>query len=416
MIEASRIEQQMRILHTADWHIGQTLNGWTREHEHQQFLDRLHDLVVEEDVDALLVSGDIFDGINPSGESQRLLYGSVARMVRSCPHLKIILTAGNHDPAQRLEAPEAVLNELGVHVIGTLKRGPEGVDLGRHLIPLSDRTGELRAYVLAVPFLRQADLPGLHLGAEEGDERAITAAVRNLHKDMTIAALERVNGLPLLAMGHLTCSGGLASEGAERRILIGGEHAVPPDIFPPELIYVALGHLHKPQSLDGGRVRYSGSPFPLSASEIKYDHGITLIALTDGISHRHIPISRPVPMHRFPSSGSDTLENVRAVLERMKLPAETPRDQQPFLYFSVTADRPVTLISSELDTLMERTAGRLAGLSILRVDQPVLERSEVTLAEISHEDLFQSAFQKHHGTPPDDQHLAAFREALAGIN
>ena len=71
MIEASRIEQQMRILHTADWHIGQTLNGWTREHEHQQFLDRLHDLVVEEDVDALLVSGDIFDGINPSGESQR---------------------------------------------------------------------------------------------------------------------------------------------------------------------------------------------------------------------------------------------------------------------------------------------------------------------------------------------------------
>ena len=112
----------MRILHTADWHIGQTLNGWSREYEHQVFCDALRDVIVTEGVDALLIAGDVFDGINPSGEAQRLLYGAIAGFLRANPRLQIVITAGNHDPAQRLEAPEAVLNELGVHVLGTLRR------------------------------------------------------------------------------------------------------------------------------------------------------------------------------------------------------------------------------------------------------------------------------------------------------
>lgn len=403
----------MRILHTADWHIGQTLNGWSRDHEHRAFLDRLHDVILAEDVDALLVAGDVFDGINPSGEAQRLLYGAIARMVRSQPHLQIILTAGNHDPAQRLEAPEAVLNELGVHVLGTLRRDAGGVDLDRHLIPLRDRHGAIRAHVLAVPFLRQADLPGLHLGAEQGDEPAITVAVRALHREMSEAAVARAGGLPLLAMGHLTCSGGLASEGAERRILIGGEHAVPPDVFPAELGYVALGHLHRPQSLDGGRVRYSGSAFPLSASEIAYDHGVTLIDLTDGIAHRHVHIDRPVPMFRLPPSGHGKLEDLLAGLVKLALDPDTPRDEQPFVYLSLTADRPATMLVAEIETLMERTPARLAGLSIIRNDQPAGERPPATLAETSPEDLFLSAFAEVHGTPPNTHHLAAFRDALS---
>jgi exonuclease SbcD len=407
------LEEKMRVIHTADWHIGQTLNGWSRETEHRAFLDRLHDLILREDVDVLLVAGDVFDGINPSGEAQRLLYGAIARMVRARPHLQIILTAGNHDPAQRLEAPEALLNELGVHVLGTLRRGPGGVDLERHLIPLRDRDGVIRAHVLAVPFLRQADLPGLHLGAADGDEPAIMAAVRALHCEMTEAAVARCGGLPLLAMGHLTCSGGLASEGAERRILIGGEHAVPPDVFPAELAYVALGHLHRPQSLDGGRVRYSGSAFPLSASEIAYDHGVTLIDLAEGMVHRHIPIERPVPMHRIPVAGAGKLEDVLATLADLALSADTPREVHPFLYLSLMADRPVTQLSAEIEALMERTPARLAGLSITRSDQPAPERPPATLAETSPEDLFRSAFQEAHGTPPDAHHLAAFRDALS---
>jgi exonuclease SbcD len=403
----------MRIVHTADWHIGQTLNGWSRDYEHRAFLDQLHDLILSENVDVLLVAGDVFDGINPSGEAQRLLYGAIARMVRSCPHLQIILTAGNHDPAQRLEAPEAVLNELGVHVLGTLRRGAAGADLDRHLIPLRDRTSTVRAHVLAVPFLRQADLPGLHLGEQDGDEPAITSAVRALHAEMVEGALARADGLPLLAMGHLTCSGGLESEGAERRILIGGEHAVPPDVFPTELSYVALGHLHRPQSLDGGRVRYSGSPFPLSATEIAYDHGVTLVDLDKGLAPRHIPLIRPVAVHRIPSSGSAPLETVMADVAKLSLSPEAPREAQPFLYLSLTADRPVTVLGAAIEAMMDQTPARLAGLSILRTDQPIQEQPPTSLAETSPEDLFLSAFTEVHGTPPDAHHLAAFRDALS---
>lgn len=403
----------MRILHTADWHIGQTLNGWSRDHEHRAFLDQLHDLILAENVDVLLVAGDVFDGINPSGEAQRLLYGAIARMVRSAPHLQIILTAGNHDPAQRLEAPEAVLNELGVQVLGTLRRNTDVVDLDRHLVPLRDRGGVVRAHVLAVPFLRQADLPGLHLGAEDGAEPAITAAVRALHGEMVEGSLARTDGLPLLAMGHLTCSGGLASEGAERRILIGGEHAVPPDVFPAALSYVALGHLHRPQSLDGGRVRYSGSPFPLSATEIGYEHGLTLIDLEEGFAPRHIPLIRPVAVHRIPSTGSAPLETVMADVAKLALPPDTPREAQPFLYLSLTADRPITVLGAAVETIMDQTPARLAGLSIQRTDQPLQERPPTSLAETSPEDLFLSAFTEVHGTPPDAHHLAAFRDALS---
>lgn len=169
----------MRILHTADWHIGQTLNGWSREYEHQVVCDALCDVIVAEGVDALLIAGDVFDGINPSGEAQRLLYAAIAGFLRVNPRLQIVITAGNHDPAQRLEAPEAVLNELGVHVLGTLRRDAADVDLQRHLIPLRDSTGTVRAHVLAVPFLRQADLPGLQLGATGGAESVVTAAVRS---------------------------------------------------------------------------------------------------------------------------------------------------------------------------------------------------------------------------------------------
>ena len=405
----------VRVLHTADWHIGQTLNGWSRDHEHRAFLDALHDLVLAEHVDALLVSGDIFDGINPSGEAQRLLFGTIARLLRAKPALQIILTAGNHDPAQRLEAPEAVLNELGVHVLGTLRRDGNGVDMARHLIPLRDGDGVVRAHVLAIPFLRQADFPGLQLGAEGGSEPAVVAAARSLHADMVQAAVALAGGLPILAMGHLTCAGGLESEGAERRILIGGDHAVPPDLFPADLCYVALGHLHRPQSLEQGRVRYSGSPFPLSASEIAYDHGVTLVDLAGGWVPRHIPLPRPVAMHRIPPKGSAPLDAVVTAFAALALPHDTPRDAQPFVYLSLTADRPVTTIAAAIDTLMEQTAARLAGLTIARSVAPTPDTPPPSLAETAPEDLFVTAFQAAHGIAPTAQHLAAFRDALSEV-
>ncbi len=409
----------MRILHTADWHIGQTLNGWSREAEHRAFLVQLGEILLREQVDALLVAGDVFDGLNPSGEAQRLLYAALAGYVRANPRLQIVLTSGNHDPAQRLEAPEAVLRELGVHVLGTLSRGPEGVDLGRHLIPLHDRAGQVRAQVLALPFLRQADLPGLRLGAEAGTEAgsggAVTAALRALLAETVARAQALAGAVPLIAMAHLTCAGGLESAGAERRILIGGDHAVPPDVFPPALAYVALGHLHRPQSLDGGRVRYSGSPFPLSASEIGYDHGVTLLDLDAGVAPRHIPLPRPVPVLRLPARGTAPLPEILAALAALP-PGAPARAEGPFLYLALAADRPVTEITAALEAALEPLPLRLAGLTITRPETatPTAPPPQ-DLSRTTPEALFAMAFRDLHGCDPETRHLGAFRDALSEV-
>lgn len=406
----------MRILHTADWHIGQTLNGWTREAEHRAFLDHLCGVVQAEEVDALIVAGDVFDGINPSGDALRLLYAGLVGLLRCRPGLTVVLTAGNHDGAARFDAPAAALRELGIHLIGTLRRDGATVDMGHHLIPLRDAAGNLRAHVLAVPFLRAADLPGLTLAEAGTGEGAVVAATRALHARMADDAVARAGGLPVIAMGHLTCAGGLESEGAERRILIGGEHAVPPDIFPPAFCYVALGHLHRAQSLDGGRVRYSGSPFPLSASEIGYGHGVTLIDLSSaGVTHRHIALPRPVPCLRLPASGAAPLPEVEAALAAQGFDPATPRDLQPFVHLSLTPDRPAPALLAEAEAMLDRYPVRLASL---RVDRPDIAAPKVpppSLAETSPEDLFVAAFRQTHGLDPDARHLAAFRDVLAEV-
>lgn len=404
----------MRILHTADWHIGQTLGGWSRDAEHRAFLDHLGAVIENQAVDALLVAGDVFDGINPSGDAQKLLYGALAGFLRRRPGLTIVMIAGNHDPAARLEAPHAVLRDLGVHMLGTLHRTAGKVDMDRHLIALPDIGGTTRAHVLAVPFLRAADLPGLSLGAEATGESTVVAATRTLHADMAQAALARAGGLPLLAMGHLTCAGGLESEGSERRILIGGEHAVPPDIYPPGLAYVALGHLHRAQSLDGGRVRYAGSPFPLSATEIPYDHGMTLIDLGDRLTQRHIPLPRPVACLRLPDRGTMTLADLSATLAALPQDPALPRDLHPFVHVTLHPDRPASTLMAEATALIDASPLRLASLRIERtVAQDLPDAPPPSLADTTPEALFLQAFRVANGTDPDTRHLAAFRDALA---
>ncbi|EGY02527.1 ATP-dependent dsDNA exonuclease [Nitrospirillum viridazoti Y2] len=406
----------MRILHTADWHIGQTLNGWTREVEHHAFLDHLADVIEEEAVDALIIAGDVFDGINPSGDAQRMLYSALAKFRQRRPHLTTVMIAGNHDPAGRLEAPDAVLQVVGVHALGTLRWKDGQVDMDRHLIPVADADEQVRAMVLAIPFLRAADLPGLTLGAEVTAGSPVVAATRAFHQKLAAQAQARAGGLPIIATGHLHCAGGTESEGVERRILIGGEHAVPPEIYDPAFAYVALGHLHRPQNLGGGRVRYSGSPFPLSAAEIGYDHGVTLVDIgEDGVMATHRPLPRPIPCLQLPERGRMSVGDLDAALTALNLDASAPKDRHPFVWLRLLADRPVPNLLAEIETVLESHAVRRAGVRIEQTARAVSEAAPpVSLAETSPEELFVSVFQDMHGMPPDARHLAAFRDAQVG--
>jgi exonuclease SbcD len=410
----------MRILHTADWHIGQTLNGFSREAEHGAFLGKLPELAARHEADALIVAGDIFDGVNPSAESMKLLYDALAALHASRPALQIIIVAGNHDPAGRLEAPRALFGAIGVHVVGILHReaASGALDMSRHLVPLRSAEGDVRAHVLAIPYLRSGDLPLLAEDSAEAGSSPIVKATRRIYAAAVDAARPLAGGLPLLATGHLHCAGGLESEGAERRILIGGEHAAPADIFPDELAYVALGHLHRAQAIGRPTIRYSGSPFPMSATEIGYDHGVTLIELhPSGARCEHIKIGRSVPCIRVPESGSLTLSALPGAIAALNLDASCDKQKQPFVYAVIRPDGPAGGLSSEVQRVLEDHPLRCAGVKIDRPERaegaPLAEPLR-SLAECDPADLFEKAYLAAHGEAPDAAHRLAFESIRTG--
>ena len=417
----------IRVLHTGDWHIGQTLRGFSRETEHDAVFARLVALVAERGVDALVVAGDVFDGQNPSGESQARFYTLMARLHAARPSMTIVITAGNHDAAGRLEAPRPLLEAIGVHVVGNVRRRDGAIDLGRHLVPIRDPSGAVAAQVLAVSYPTAACLPplaSLAREAREGEASPIVRGVRDLYDGLFEAARPRLAGLPLLVTGHLHVAGGLESEGAERRILVGGEHAVPADVFPEAAVYVALGHLHRAQEIGrgGGRrtVRYCGSLIPLSATEQPYRHGVTLVTLGDGPAPRveHLPLPRPVPFLRVPEQGEIALADLGDHLGALALDAGLPVEARPFVQVRLARAGLASGFRAEVDRVASAFPVRVVDVRVTAPDHAEVELvapGEVLarLAERDPEELFRLAFERTHGSTPEAAHLDVFHRARA---
>ena len=410
----------IRIIHTADWHIGQTLAGYPREVEHRAALDRLVAFVAEREADALIVAGDIFDSQNPSGESQRLFYDTLVALNRARPEMTTVVTAGNHDAAGRLEAPHALLSAIGVRVVGNVHRiggaidGP--IDIGRHLVALRGAGGEIAAHVLALSYPSAACLRSLtRIDGDEGSP--VVRATADLYREAMDAARPLVAGLPLVVTGHLHVAGGLESEGAERRILVGGAHAVPPDVFPAEAAYVALGHLHKAQSVGRETIRYSGSLIPLSAAEQPYRHGVTLVTL-DGRAApvvEHIEIARPVPFWRLPQTGEMRLGELADHLTALGLPTDLAPDARPFIQVRLARDGLSPGFRAEIDRIADAFPVRLVDVRLTPLAEGVapasLDGPIRRLAELEPHDLFAQAFARQHGMAPERAHLDVFHLA-----
>lgn len=403
----------MRILHTSDWHLGQEFHGFAREHEHQAFLDWLGEALAAHDVDALVVAGDIYDSQNPPISAQRQLYAFIARLRAHLPALDIVLTGGNHDSAGRLEAPGPLLETLGVRVVGSLPRDTTGaIDLDRLLVPLG--TGALCA---AVPFLRLSDLPPAP--AEVDDP--LVWGVRQVYAEVIAGAAARLApDQALVVTGHCYMTGSALSEMSERRILGGNQHALPVDIFPEEAVsYVALGHLHKAQSVGGhDGVRYSGSPLPLSVAERDYRHQVLLVDL-DGrnATVTPLPVPRPVDILRVPARGAAAPDEVLAALRALEAPAEGDRAFWPYLHVAVAWPGPLPGLRRDAE---EAIAGK--GLRLARIDK-VDERPAPALApealpdleDVHPEEVFVQCWRAAHDSDPPEDYLGAFRTLLEGL-
>lgn len=416
--------RMLRIFHTADWHLGQKFHEFDREVEHEHFLQWLLQQLAERQPEVLLVAGDVYDSITPPASSVRQFHRFLAQAHQAVPGLQIIITAGNHDPAARLEAPQMLYQELGIHVIGTVQRDAEGsIDYPRMIFPLRDKTGAVAAAVLAIPYLRPADVPVVRGAAD-----AYMDGIAELYQQATQAALAQpeLQGLPLLALGHCHMLQGQESVDSERRIILGGATALPATAFPPELCYIALGHLHRYQHIQQGRIVYSGSPLPLSFTEKDYTHRLVELQLqADGqlqLQTHTIPVLQR--LLRVPEREPAELQDVMQLLHALPPLTTEQETALPYLQVRVLQLEPLPNLRRDVEAAVQGKAVRLVQILPHRPASateltPQLQDGSISVQDLAKMDplaLFQSAHEEEYGQAASAEVAAALQHILSALH
>lgn len=256
----------MKILHTSDWHLGQMFYSYDRTEEYLFFFDQLKEIVRWETPDAMLVSGDIFDVSNPSSAVARMFKDTLLKLHELLPDMKIIVTAGNHDSASRIDVDRNLWKSGGIHVIGGIDRKDGNYDFKDLIIKVDDK-----GYVAAVPFVNRASLLKKRNG--KGGEAELFKLVED--------EVRRINteGLPTVLMAHLSVTD--CDMQGHRENPIGGFDSVDIEVFGEGFDYVALGHIHKSQSFQEGRIAYSGTPIAVSFDE-NFPHTVSIVNIKKG--------------------------------------------------------------------------------------------------------------------------------------
>ena len=285
----------MKLLHTSDWHLGRALYGRKRYAEYEAFLNWLASLIESEGIEVLLVAGDVFDSSTPSNHAQGLYYRFLCR-VAAMPGRHVVVTAGNHDSPSFLNAPGELLKFLNIHVVGCASESPAD-----ELVVVKGPDGEPRLIVCAIPYLRDRDIRIAEAGESvEDKERKIAEGIKAHYRMVYDTAREKQAAMkrpvPIVAMGHLYTEGGKTAGGdGVRELYIGSLFHVGRDVFPEGIDYLALGHLHVPQTVGGlDFIRYSGSPVPIGFGEAAQKKSVVLVEFPDDV-----PKVTDVPVPRF---------------------------------------------------------------------------------------------------------------------
>ena len=334
----------MKIIHTADWHLGQTFYGHERYREHKVFLDWLCNIISEKEIDLLLIAGDVFDSPNPSAEAQRMFYTFLTKVTTANEGLQVIVTAGNHDSAARLEAPMPMLDVFNTSVSGVVHFVNDEIEYDRMIVPLKNG-----GCCLAVPYLRMHDLP-------EAD--SYSEGVALLYNELYKRAKERGHS-PIVAMGHLQASGAEISvgDGLEYAI-IGGLEGINAKFANEGIAYTALGHLHRAQRV-GGRenIRYSGAPLPMSFAERNNKQSVTMVVLDNEVRNiEKIDFDAPIKLLSVPA----TFEPIEVLVKELaELPDGELNESSPYLEVKVLVKGEDASLRQQIEDAVEGKAVRL---------------------------------------------------------
>ncbi len=343
----------MKILHTSDWHLGQKFAFKDRQEEHDKALDFIYTTIIENEVEVLIVSGDIFDTSNPSNIARRSYYTFLSRLLNTCVR-HIVIVGGNHDSPSMLEAPKDLLSILNIHIVATCSENLED-----DVFCLTNKDGKTELIVAAIPFLRDRDI----FQNLEIQETAATRSVRlkegiKRHFDAVadyVKSLDISKDTPVICTGHLTVSG---SENAENQdnIYIGNIENIDFAQFSNVFDYVALGHIHRAQSFGKDKnIRYSGSIIPLSFSEIQ-DKKLVYILDFEGKKIKKIQ-AISIPTYRKLLSIKGTLEQVFEQIDtldqRLKLQLEESDKLKFWLDIVVESENMIPNLASQLNDFVK---------------------------------------------------------------
>jgi exonuclease SbcD len=407
----------MKILHTADWHIGQLFHEYDRTYEHQQFLNWLVDTLQTEQIDVLLISGDVFDISNPSASSIKMFYSFLNKATRANPDLQIIITAGNHDSASRLEAPKPLLESSNVHIIGLVDKDAEGnIDYQKLLVPIHDDSKNVKIWCLAIPFLRMGDYPTI-LNCANPYTEGVTA----LYKDaFEYASLKKQDGQTIIAMGHLhTHHAEVSDLDKTERLIMGGVECIPATAFHQDIKYVALGHIHKAQRIGGKEhIRYSGSPLPMSFSELNYKHQVIVFELDEEISElKSIEIPLSVPLQRIPQTPLP-LHEVIGLLDNLPI-IDNNIETVPFLEVRILLDGPEPALRHKVETALAGKRVRLAKIDVKYPASTLQAPEFITpdeLSELQPIDVFGKVYQSRYNIDVPNDILQLFKQVAEEVN
>ncbi len=413
----------MKILHTSDWHLGRSLYGRKRYNEFSAFLEWLADTIAQQNIDVLLVAGDIFDTSTPSNKAQELYYRFLCRVANSCCR-HIVVIAGNHDSPSFLNAPRELLRVLNVHVVGAMTDRPEDEvividDFKTGDAGLQDK-GACSAIICAVPYLRDKDIRLVEAGEtiENKQAKLLDGIRKHYERVCTIAEQKRAemmqqqlqspyqkSAIPIIAMGHLFTAGGKTFDGdGVRELYVGSLAHVDENIFPPSIDYLALGHLHVPQCVgQSGRIRYSGSPVPMGFGEANQEKSVVIAELSGqqpDNSHLQLHLFlQKIPCFQPLVGISGSMEEIQNRIDALR------KDKSnAWIEIEYTGSEVIGNLRERIESLIDGTSMEIRRIRNKRVMERVIGRmaDDETLDDLNVNDVFERCLDSVE-VPPEDR-------------
>lgn len=388
----------MRLLHTSDWHLGKNLEGQSRLAEQEQFLNDFVDMVEEKKIDMVIIAGDIYDTPNPSAKAEQLFYEALEKISKNGERITLVVS-GNHDSPDRLVAAEPLARLHGIIIAGTPKTivptgrygKQEVIESGEGYLKIQIN-GET-ATVLTVPYPSEKRLNEvLYEEFSEEEERQKTYSER---VKLLFSRLEQQfqDDTVNLVVSHLFVNGSKEA-GSERSISLGGSYLVDSSCFPEKAQYIALGHVHRPQTIPGTkkRARYSGSPLHFNKREAGFQKKVFVIDVKAGdpaeISEIDLKTYKPIEIWRC--------NNYAEALEKCKENSE----RECFVYLEIKTDS--FIMEDQIKELREWKKDILEILPVTESDEADVSL-EMDRKEQSFEELFTEFYKKERGVEPEEE-------------